>query len=128
MSRSAHLLVLVLTVASVGFILRLVRRRQLRAKYSMLWLSVGAVLIVEAASPAILDRVSEALGVSYPPATFFMGAIALLFLVVIHFSWELSRLEERTRVLAEEVALLRAEPATPAPPMPGAAETDRTAS
>ena len=110
MSRGAHALVLLLTVTSVLFILRLVRRRQLRAKYSMLWLSVGAVLIVEAASPALLDRVSEWIGVSYPPATFFMGAIALLFLVVIHFSWELSRLEERTRILAEEIALLRAEP------------------
>jgi hypothetical protein len=27
--------------------------------------------------------------------------------LTIHFSWELSRLEERTRTLAEEVALLR---------------------
>jgi hypothetical protein len=28
-------------------------------------------------------------------------------LVVMHYSWELSRLEERSRTLAEEVALLR---------------------
>jgi len=34
-----------------------------------------------------------------------------VFLVIIHFSWELSRLEDRTRVLAEELALLRAEQA-----------------
>jgi hypothetical protein len=29
-----------------------------------------------------------------------------LFLVVVHFSWELSRLETRVRKLAEELALL----------------------
>jgi hypothetical protein len=29
--------------------------------------------------------------------------------VCVQFSWEISRLEERTRVLAEEVALLRSE-------------------
>jgi hypothetical protein len=58
--------------------------------------------------------VSDWLGISYGPATFFLGAITLLFLVVIHFSWELSRLEERTRVLAEELALLKAEPGTDA--------------
>lgn len=120
MSGTAHALVLLLTVASVGFIVRLVRRRELRAKYSLLWLSAGAVLIVEAASPALLDRVSDWLGVTYAPSTFFMGAIALLFLVVIHFSWELSRLEERTRILAEEVAILRAEAAQPAGSVPGA--------
>jgi len=30
-------------------------------------------------------------------------------LVCVYFSYELSRLEERTRVLAEELAILRAE-------------------
>jgi hypothetical protein len=57
------------------------------------------------------------MGISYGPTTFFLGAITLLLLVVVHFSWELSRLEERTRLLAEELALLRAE-APPGPPTP----------
>ncbi len=87
---------------------QLVRRRQLHAKYSILWFSVGIVLTLFAASPALLDRVSIALGISYGPTTFFLGAIFLLLLVVIHFSWELSRLEDRTRILAEEIAVLRA--------------------
>jgi Uncharacterized conserved protein (DUF2304) len=34
-------------------------------------------------------------------------AVGFLFLVVVHYSWELSRLENRTRTLAEELALLR---------------------
>ena len=34
-------------------------------------------------------------------------AVTFLFLVAVHFSWELSRLEDRNRALAEEVALLR---------------------
>lgn len=108
MSTAAHAFVLLMTMLSVGFILYLVRKRHLRAKYSILWLSVGVALIVLAASPTLLDRISVALGISYGPATFFLGAITLLFIVVIHFSWELSRLEERSRTLAEEVALLRA--------------------
>ena len=108
MSGSAHLFVLAMTLLCVGFILHLVRTRKLRAKYSILWLSVGGGLVVLAASPALLDRLSVALGITYGPATFFLGAITLLFIVVIHFSWELSRLEERSRTLAEEVALLRA--------------------
>ena len=107
MSGKAHVLVLVMTLATIGFIIHLVRRRQLRAKYSILWISLGLVLLPLAASPRILDRVSIWLGISYGPATFFLFATALLFLVTIHFSWELSRLEERSRLLAEELALLR---------------------
>jgi len=109
MSTRGHLLILLVTASSVLFIIRLLRRHRLPAKYALLWLSVGAVLIVLAAFPAVLERVSRLVGIAYSPATFLLGAVTLLFLVVIHFSWELSRLEERTRLLAEEVALLRAE-------------------
>ena len=108
MSGKAHLFVLAVSLCSIGFILRLVRQRRLRAKYSILWLSVGMALVGLSASPALLDRISLLLGISYGPTTFFIGAITLLFLVVIHFSWELSRLEERSRTLAEEIAILRA--------------------
>jgi hypothetical protein len=109
MSDRAHILVLLVVVSSIVFLLRMVRRRQLQAKYALLWLSAGVLLLLLAASPSLLDDVSIWLGVSYGPTTFFLGAITFLFLIVIHFSWELSRLEERTRVLAEELAMLRAE-------------------
>ncbi|MDP9071713.1 MAG: DUF2304 domain-containing protein [Actinomycetota bacterium] len=103
----AHVLVLAVAFTTVALILRLVRKRHLRAKYSILWLSIGVALVVFSTSPSLLDRVSVFLGISYGPTTLFLGALTLLFLVVVHFSWELSRLEERTRCLAEEVALLQ---------------------
>ena len=111
MSTRGHVLVVLVTVASILFIIRLLRRNQLRPKYALLWLSTGAVAAVVAVFPGLLDRVSIWLGVSYGPTTFFLMAVTLLFLVVIHFSWELSRLEDRTRVLAEELALLKMEAA-----------------
>lgn len=110
MSFKAHLLMALMAASALFFIITLLRRRQLRAKYSILWLSIGSVMVLLAASPAILDRVSTWLGIDYGPATLFIAAIFLLLLISIHFSWELSRLEDHTRVLAEELALLRAEP------------------
>lgn len=110
----AHTLVAVMTVAILAFIVLLVRRRQLRAKYSVLWLSLGVVMALLAASPATLDRLSLAIGIPYGPTTLFLAGFLLLLLVAVHFSWEISRLEERTRRLAEEIAILRArEPSTP---------------
>jgi len=97
----------ILTIGSIVFIISLVQRDRLRAKYSMLWVSIGLVLGVIAAVPGVLDRVAAWAGVAYPPTMFFLLAIAFLFMVVLHFSWELSRLEVRDRALAEEVALLR---------------------
>ncbi len=44
-----------------------------------------------------------------PANLLFFGASMLLLGVSIHHSYELGRLEERTRTLAEEVGLLRLE-------------------
>ncbi len=105
----AHVFVIVVTIASVFFIVRLVRRHQLRTKYSMLWIAVALLLATVAVFPGLLQRVSEAAGVYYPPATFLILSVGFLFLIVVHFSWEFSRSEERIRTLAEDLALLRAE-------------------
>jgi hypothetical protein len=108
MSSRAHLFVIIVTLLTVGFVILLVRRHRLKSKYTLLWVTMSMLLLLIAAVPDQLDRLSEATGIDYPPATFLFAAVAFLFLIVVHFSWELSRLEERTRVLAEESALLRA--------------------
>lgn len=107
MSTRAHVMVIVLTILIILFIVRLVRTRKLRAKYSVLWFSIGLALAVLAVFPDLLVDLSDALEIDYAPATFMLAALGFLLLIVLHFSWELSRLEDRTRVLAEEHALLQ---------------------
>lgn len=108
MSVRAQILLVLITTGTLWFILSLVRRRTLRSKYALLWVAVGVLLVAFAIVPNVLVPISNAVGIEYEPATFFLAAIAFLFVIVVHFSWELSRLEDRTRTLAEEVALLRA--------------------
>lgn len=109
MTVRAHVTVLLLSVATLLFILRLVRRHRLRAKYSVLWVSLGAALAIVAAAPVLLEGISDLLGIKTPVFTFLLMAITFLLVLTLHFSWELSRLEDRTRALAEECGLLREE-------------------
>ena len=109
MTLRAHLLVLAAVLVVFVFIIRLVRARQLRSKYALLWLTIGLLMLPLGVFPGVLDTFSDWVGVYYSPTTFLLLGDAFLFLVVVQFSWELSRLESRTRMLAEEVALLRAE-------------------
>jgi hypothetical protein len=127
-----QIIVLVTGILVLGFILRLVRRRELRGKYSLLWLAVGIFGLVIALVPGLLDDVADWFGVGYAPAILFVIAIAFLLLVVVHLSWELTRLEDRTRTLAQELAMLRhdLEPGTsngaaPPPRRTGAPAADR---
>jgi hypothetical protein len=109
LSGQAHVLIIVATLLTAFVIFRLVRARQLRSKYALLWAVVGSMLLVLAAFPGVLNTVSDWLDVAYSPTIFLLLAVGFLFLIVIHFSWELSRLENRTRTLAEELALLKAQ-------------------
>ena len=104
-----QILVAVTGVLCVAFILRLVRKRELRGKYSLLWLGAGFFGLVIGFVPGLLDDIADWLDVKYPPAILFVLAIAFLLLVLVHVSWELTRLEDRTRTLAQEIAMLREE-------------------
>jgi hypothetical protein len=109
LSGRAHILVFLITIGGGVFVLRLLRKRQMRGKYTLLWMSVLVGVFVIAAFPSILDRTSRFLHIYYSPSTLFLAAIAFLLLVCIYFSYELSRLEQRTRILAEELAIVRGE-------------------
>jgi hypothetical protein len=107
LSGRAHILVFVVAVGGAAFLLRLLRRRQMRGKYTLLWMSVGLAVLLIVAFPSIVDRTSRFLHIYYSPSTLFLAAIGFLLLVCVYFSYELSRLEERTRILAEELAIVR---------------------
>ena len=85
----------------------LLRRRQLREKYAVRL--VGTALVVLILFPGLLERLSRTFGVLVPSNLLFFGAIVLLLSVSVHQSWELSRLEDETRKLAEDLAILRLE-------------------
>lgn len=105
MTTGVQILAFALTVPFLFVIVRLVRHRKLRAKYSFLWIGVGGAVLGFALVPGLMDSLAARVGILYGPALLFLGAIVLLLFLAVHFSWELSRLEDRTRTLAEELAL-----------------------
>ena len=58
--------------------------------------------------PGLLDGITEFVGLTLPVNLLFLLSIVLLMSVCLHLTLEVSRLSEKTRILAEEVAILRA--------------------
>jgi hypothetical protein len=96
-----------LALAIVGLVVEMLRRKKLREKYAVLWLIVGVVTLVLAAFPRMLNVVAEFVGVQLPSNLLFAMSILMLLGVCLHLSWEISVVEDETRTLAEEVAILR---------------------
>jgi hypothetical protein len=106
---STYLVALVGSVLVLAGIVELLRRRQLGEKYAVLWLLVGILLLVFTAFPGLLVSLASGLGVAVPTNLMFFIGILFLVGVVLHLSWEVSRLENETRKLAEDLAILRLE-------------------
>jgi hypothetical protein len=97
----------VMALIFLGSVVELVRRRRLREKYAALWILVGLVVVPLGFFPTALNDVTRDLGVASAVSLVLFAGIMFLLLVCLHLSWESSRLEDETRVLAEEIALLR---------------------
>lgn len=97
----------VLSLIIVVIVVEMLRRKKLREKYAALWLVVGLATLVLAAFPQLLALTARLLGVQVPSNLLFAMAIVLALGVCLHLSWEISVVEDETRTLAEEAAILR---------------------
>ncbi|MGN6129990.1 MAG: DUF2304 domain-containing protein [Nocardioidaceae bacterium] len=104
-----HVLGLVGSLVTLAVVLDMLRRQRLREKYAVLWVAVALGVLVVAIFPGVLYGAAELVGVEVPAHLLFFATALLLLVVSVQHSYELGRLEERSRTLAEEVALLRLE-------------------
>lgn len=105
--RASVILGVVGSLTTLVLLFELLRRKHLREKYAILWVLVAVFTLVVAVFPQTLFWVSDLIGVAVPTNLLFFVASMLLLGISVHHSYELGRLEDRTRALAEEVALLR---------------------
>ncbi len=87
-------------------VLEMVRRRRLMERYALLWLLSAAVLLALAIWSGALAKISHAIGVIYPPNALFFIAFGFVLVLLLHFSYVVSRLTRQSNVLAQRQALL----------------------
>ena len=109
MSARAYVLAVAAAIVGLVLIFRQVRLGRLRAKYALIWLTVALIVLPFAVIPGLLDETASFLGIAYGPTLLLVAGLVFFAALSIHFSSELTRVEERTRVLAEEIAILRYE-------------------
>lgn len=91
------------------FIMYLIRSQRLKEEYSLLWIFFSLVFVVLSFWRSGLDHISGFLGVAYPPAALFMVLLMAVFLILIEFSVIISKLSNKNKRVAQEIALLKYE-------------------
>lgn len=119
-----HLIDVVSIAGALGLlatVVLLTATARLKPRYALLWLVASVAILAvpllryeDPADPArvrrvLIDDLGELFGVAYKPALLFLAADVVLMTILLHMSVVVSRLTERTRRLAEELAVVRGE-------------------
>lgn len=104
---TGYVLAIVLAIVVLATIVQLMRTRRLREKYAAVWIVLAVGIVVLAVFPRLAFWVAHHVGVETPANLLFAVAAVVLLGVCLQLSGEVSSLEEKTRTLAEEIALLR---------------------
>ena len=100
-----HIIALVSALVTITVIVELTRRRYINERFAVVWLLVAVVIGFFAIFPGIFNSLAHAVGVKDPPSLLSVLGVLFLLIVCVRLSWEVGRLQERTEVLAEEIAL-----------------------
>jgi hypothetical protein len=87
-------------------VIEMLRRRRLRERHAAWWFLAGLLALIAGVFPTTLTWAAGLLGIEVPINLVFFVSIAILFLVSLQHSSEVTRLESKTRTLAERVAIL----------------------
>jgi hypothetical protein len=105
MSVTTYVFGIVSAVLVLYVVFEMLRRRRVRERHALWWIFAGVLALVVAVFPGILTGAAAALGITAPTNLGFFLSTIILFLVSVQHSAELTVLEEKTRTLAEDVAL-----------------------
>jgi len=106
MTVASYILGVLSAVLTLIVVIEMLRRRRLRERHAIWWLIAGTLALVIGIFPTTLVWAARLVGVAIPLNLVFFVSVAVLFLVCIQHSAELTVLEAKTRTLAETSALL----------------------
>jgi len=106
MELETRIFVILLGVAVALFVINQVRTRKIKEQYALLWILTAILLVLVPIFVDVVDAISYALGILYPPAFIFLIALVCVLLILFQFSMSISRFSEQIKVLVQEIALL----------------------
>ena len=100
---------LAVSLAFLMAVLNLVRRGRLREEYTPIWMVVAIGIMVLSVWSSALVALTRAIGAWAPSSTLFFFGELFLLVLCLNYAVRLSRLTLHVKLLAQEVAMLRAQ-------------------
>lgn len=105
---SAKLQIAMLIAVGLYFliVLKLLRRKTLNLKYTLLWLASGAIMLMLAVFPKILGWFAALVGIYDPTNALFAFMFFCVVIILLSITAIVSKLNEKSKQIIQSIALL----------------------
>ncbi len=107
MSVWLRVILIFMAVASNAYILRKIRKSQMKIDGALYWIFFGAVILLLSIFPDICYMLANLIGVESPANLVFLVVIFIMLGKLFTQSVKISQIEYRISILTEEVAIWR---------------------
>ena len=105
MDSNLKIFILLCGVSFVAIVIRLLIKRKINEKNSILWLTGAAAILILSTEPELLEVAAKFLGVDYPPSLLFLFSTLVLLFIALTQSIQISILSEQIKELTQNIAV-----------------------
>lgn len=98
-------IIIVLGTLFVVTVIRLLMKKKISEKNSLLWLFGSIAVFITSLNPLFLKRLARMIGVEYPPTLLFLFSTLVILFIALYHSIQISELSAQVKELTQYIAL-----------------------
>ena len=107
MQEKLKIALIIIVLIYIFFILKSVKRKNMRINYLIFWSITGAILIISLLAPNFVENISNFLGFGLPINMIFSVAIFIILYLIFDLTKQISKEQNKNIMLIQEISILK---------------------
>ncbi len=107
MQQNLKIVLIIIVIMYIFFILKAVKRKNMRINYLIFWSITGVALIILLLAPNFVENISNLLGFGLPINMIFSMAIFIILYLIFDLTKQISKEQNKNTNLTQEISILK---------------------
>ena len=107
MQQNLKIVLIIIVIMYIFFILKAVKRKNMRINYLIFWSITGVALIILLLAPNFVENISNLLGFGLPINMIFSTAIFIILYLIFDLTKQISKEQNKNINLTQEISILK---------------------
>lgn len=107
MQQNLKIVLIIIVIMYIFFILKAVKRKNMRINYLIFWSITGIALIISLLAPHFVENIASVLGFGLPINMIFSVAIFIILYLIFDLTKQISKEQNKNTNLTQEISILK---------------------